>query len=253
MHWQSRRPWHTGAVQSVILLPGLACDATLWREQRSALVPHHRVHISDLHFRFDTLPEMAAELLQENPGDHVLVGSSMGGMLALEVVRQAPQRVKALALLGSSARPDTTEQIRLRSEAIVMFEQGRMDQVLLANIPWAFHNGHAHQAELTGTYLAMVRRAGAAALIRQNRAVMARADQRPYLAAVACPTLVLCGESDLLTPPECSREIAQAVPGARLELLAACGHLLTLEQPQRVNQLLLEWLAGIKTPTRTGR
>ena len=232
-------------MHSVILLPGLACDASLWRGQMAALSAQYSVRVSDVHFRFDTLPQMATALLAENPGRHVLIGASMGGRLALEAVRLAPDRVHALALLGSTARPDTPEQIRLRSEAIVMFEQGRMDEVLCANILFAFHPSHTKDARLIDVYLSMVRRAGATALVRQNLAMMARADQRPHLDNISCPTLVACGEADLLTPPECSREMALVIPGARFELLADCGHMLTLEQPKAMNDLLLEWLAAL--------
>ena len=226
----------------VTLLPGLASDATLWRDQIPALrAAGHRVHVTDVHFRFATLPEMAAALLAEaEPGPLVLVGTSMGGTLALEVYRQAPARVAALALLGSTARPDTPEMVRLRSEACELFEQGRMDEVLRANIPFAFHPSASKLSDLVSAYFGMIREAGADQLIRQNRAIMARRDQRPLLPTIACPTLVLCGENDLLTPPECSREIAAAVPGARLQTLPACGHLLTWEQPDTVNAALLD-------------
>ena len=229
----------------VILLPGLASDATIWRDQLPALASRHRVHVTDVHFRHGTLPQMAAALLAEHPGRLVLVGTSMGGMLAMEAARQAPDRVRAMALLGTTARADTPDTIRLRSEAVVLFEAGRMDEVLRANVPFAFHAGGKGRGELIATYLEFVRRAGPQALIRQNRAVMAREDLRPCLPSMRCPTLVVCGQSDLLTPPECSQEIAAAIPGARLELLSDCGHLLTLEQPERVNALLLEWLASL--------
>jgi pimeloyl-ACP methyl ester carboxylesterase len=232
-------------MSSVILLPGLACDDALFHDQLPALATRHFVHVSDVHFRFGSLPAMATALLAESPGRHVLVGSSMGGMLALEVLRQAPARVAALALLGSSARPDTPELIRLRSDAIVLFEQGRMDEVLRANVAFAFHPNSATRRTLVSSYLGIVRRAGAAQLIRQNRAVMARADSRPSLPQVHCPLLVMCGEADRLTPPEQSREIAAAVPQARLEIVPGAGHLLTLEQPARVTALLLDWLAGL--------
>lgn len=234
-------------MHTVILLPGLASDATVWRDQLPALASRHLVHVSDVHFRFDTLPQMAAALLAEAPpGPLVLVGTSMGGMLALEAQRQAPQRVAAMALLGSSARADTPELLQLRSEACTLFEQGRMDEVLRANVLFAFHPNSARRRELVDTYLGFVRRAGAAALIRQNRAVMARVDSRPLLPQVACPVLVLCGEADLLTAPEHAQEMAAAIPGARLEMVPGAGHLLTLEQPARVNVLLLGWLDGLR-------
>lgn len=232
-------------MHDLVLLPGLASDATIWRDQRPVLSERHRVAIADVHFRHDTLPAMAAALLAEHPGELVLCGTSMGGMVALEAVRQAPQRVKALALLGTSARADTPELIALRQSAIGEFAAGRAEALLRANVMFAFHPKVRGDSELAQTYLAFVMRAGADALIRQNRAIMARADLRPALAAIRCPTLVACGDSDLLTPPEHSREIAEAIPGARFELVPECGHLLTLERPQHVNTLLLAWLAGL--------
>lgn len=225
---------------SISLLPGLACDAELWREQVAALRP---VQVSDVHMRYATLPEMAAALLAETPDDFVLCGSSMGGMLALEVLRQAPQRIKALALLASSARPDTPQLIQLRSDAIALFEQGRMRELLQANLAFAFDPLHARA--LAPRYLAMMDRAGAAQLIAQNRAVMARADARPWLPNITCPTLVVVGRSDLLTPPEHGQEMASLIPGARFEVLDECGHMLTWEQPQQVSALLADWLARL--------
>jgi pimeloyl-ACP methyl ester carboxylesterase len=227
----------------ITLLPGLACDAALWRDQVAALAPLCTLRVSDVHARFASLPQMAAALLAEQAGELRLCGTSMGGMLALEVLRQAPQRVKALALLACSARPDTPELMQLRSDAIQLFEQGRMREVLQANIAFAFDPAHA--PALVPAYLAMIERAGAAQLIAQNRAVMARADARGLLPHITCPTLLVCGASDLLTPPECSLEMAAAIPGSRLEIIPQCGHMLTWEQPARVNALLIDWLAGL--------
>ncbi|NRF66320.1 alpha/beta fold hydrolase [Aquincola sp. S2] len=233
-------------MSTLLLLPGLASDETLWRGIADPLAAAARgpVHVTDAHGRFATLPEMAAALLAEHAGPLALAGTSMGGILALEVLRQAPQRVQALALLGTTARPDTPEMLALRREAVGLFEAGRMDEVLRANLPFAFHpSAPARLPNLVGDYLAMVRRAGAAQLARQNRAIMARADSRGLLATIRCPLLVACGDSDVLTPPECSEEIAAAVPQARFERLVDCGHLLTMEQPERVAALLLDWRA----------
>jgi len=237
--------WHTGPVHSLILLPGLACDATVWQGTLPALASRHRVHVSDVHARFDSLPAMAAALLAEHDGALVLAGASMGGMVALEAARQAPQRIAGIALLGSTARADTPELLRLRADAITLFECGRLDEVLQANIVFAFHPSSGGRPAVVQDYLAMLRRAGAAQRVRQNRAVMARADQRPALPRLRCPLLVACGEADLLTPPEHAREIAQAVAGARLEIVPGAGHMLTMEQPARVAALLLDWLATI--------
>lgn len=233
-------------MHDLILLPGLASDATIWRDQIPALSAHHRVTVSDVHFRAETLPAMAALLLAEHPGPLVLCGTSMGGMVALEAVRLAPGRIRGLALLGSSARADTPELIALRESAIVEFEAGRAEQVLRANVAYAFHPRVDVDSELARIYIDFVLRAGVDQLVRQNRAVMARADLRPTLRAVRCPTLVACGEGDALTPPEHSREIAEGIAGARLAIVPECGHLLTMEQPERVNALLLEWLSQIE-------
>ena len=230
---------------SLLLLPGLACDAELFTAQHAALTAHHRVQVSDVHTREATLPAMAARLLAEQPGAHVLVGASMGGMLSLEMLRQAPERVHGLALLGSTARPDTPELVALRSQAVAAFAAGRMAEVLRANVLFAFHPLHTRDRVLIKRYLDMLTRAGAAQLIAQNRAVMARADSRPLLPQVRCPMLVACGEADALTTPEHAREMAALAPHARLEIVPGAGHMLTLEQPERVNTLLLHWLTEV--------
>jgi pimeloyl-ACP methyl ester carboxylesterase len=232
-----------------LLLPGLASDAALWRDQIKALRARgYDPVVSDVHSRFASLPEMAAALLAQHPGPLVLVGTSMGGILALEVFRQAPSRVEAMALLGSSARPDTPQTLQLREQAIALFAQGRVEEVLRANVPFAFHPSRAGDPGLVQDYLDMVMRAGADQLIAQNRAIMARPDSRPLLPTIRCPFLMMWGDSDALTPPECGREIVAAIAHAQHEELPACGHLLTWEQPERVNQRLIAWLDALITP-----
>ena len=227
----------------LVLIPGLAADASTWTAQTAAF-PGSAV--SDVHFRHDTLPAMAAALLAEHGGDAlVLCGASMGGMIALECQRQAPQRVRGLALLGSSARPDTPEIAALRANAFAMIDAGRYDEMIEMNVPFSFHADRLAERELTQAYVDMLRRAGAAQLVRQNLAVAARIDSRPLLPAISCPTLVVCGDADVVTPLEHSREIAAAVPGAELVVLERCGHMLTMEHPDEVNAVLARWLARI--------
>ena len=226
----------------LLLLPGLACNAVMWQRQVSALPGHWNPHVTDVHTRFDSLPAMAQALLQEQPGDLILCGASMGGILAMEVVRQAPGRVKALALLGTNARPETPAMAQLREVAIAFFNNGRAREVLMLNLPMAFHPSRAADTALTQTYLDFVLAAGAVQLVRQNRAIMSRPDARLHLPQVTCPTLVMCGDADQLTPPECSREIAALIPHAALAMVARCGHMLTMERPLEVNAVLLPWL-----------
>jgi pimeloyl-ACP methyl ester carboxylesterase len=200
------------------------------------------VQVSDVHFRFVTLPEMARALLVEHPGPLVLCGASMGGILAFEVLRQAPQRVRGLALLGTTARPDSPEIAALRAAAFAMIEAGRYEDMIRGNVPFSFHADRLGERELVDAYLDMLRRAGPEQLVRQNLATAARPDSRPLLPTLRCPTLVLCGDSDAVTPVEASREIAQLVPGAELELMDRCGHMLTMERPREVGAALLGWL-----------
>ena len=229
----------------LIFLPGLACDAAMWQAQQAALPAHWASSVTDVHSRHDTLEAMAGTLLAEHAGELILCGASMGGMLAMEVARQAPQRVRGLALLGTSARPEDAATRALREAAIVLFEQGRMAEVLQANLPLAFDASRAADTALQQAYLDMIGRAGAAQLVSQNRAVIARPDALAHIGQLRCPVLVLCGESDQLAPPERSHELAAAIPGAELMLLPQCGHMLTMEQPEAVNARLLDWLGRI--------
>jgi pimeloyl-ACP methyl ester carboxylesterase len=226
----------------LILLPGLAADETMWKAQCAALAEWTPV-VTDVHMQgHETVESMAAALLAGHDGDLLLCGASMGGMIAMEAARQAPSRIAGLALLGTTARPETPEMRQLRETAIELFGKGRAMEVIEANVAFAFHADQARDAVLVRSYLDFVERAGAAQLIRQNRALMSRPDARGHLSALRCPTLVMCGDSDQLTPPECSAEIAELVPGAELATVARCGHMLTMEQPAVVNAILKAWL-----------
>lgn len=236
------------SMPTVILIPGLAADGAMWTAQCAALAPLYDVRVSDVHFKADSLPAMAAMLLAAHPGPLVLCGASMGGIVALEAAAQAPGRVHGLALLGTTARPDTPEIAALRAAAFAMIEDGRFDEMIAANVPFSFHADRLGDAALAGAYLDMLRRAGAAELVRQNVASAARADRRAVLGAIRCPTLVLCGDADAVTGVDASREIAEGIAGAEFVLIERCGHMLTMERPHEVNAALLGWLASISRP-----
>jgi pimeloyl-ACP methyl ester carboxylesterase len=231
----------------LILLPGLAADETMWKAQLPALSPWAPT-VADVHTQpHETIEAMAAALLAAREGPLVLCGASMGGMIAMEAARQAPQRIAGLALLGTSARPETPDMRKLREGAIELFAQGRVAEVIEPNVAFAFHPDQARDAVLVRSYVDFVLRAGADQLIRQNRAVIVRPDARTHLAAVRCPTLVMCGDSDQLAPPECSQEIAALVPGAELKWVPRCGHMLTMEKPDVVNTGLVAWLERLSS------
>lgn len=227
---------------SLVLIPGLAGNTAMWRPQLDALAAWQPA-VTDVHMREPSIEAMAQALLREHAGELVLCGASMGGMIAMEAARQAPARVRGLALLGTDARPDSPEMVAVRTEAIALFAQDRVREVIEPNIGMAFH---PDQAEALGAdYLGFVLAAGADQLIRQNRAVIARPDARAHLGALRCPVLVMCGDADRLTPPERSREIAALVPQARLVILPRCGHMLTMERPDVVNATLAQWLGEL--------
>ena len=226
----------------LILIPGLACDAVMWRAQTPVLPTYFQTQICDAHTRSDSIEEMAGALLDRYPGDLILCGASMGSIVAMEVVRQSPRRVLGMALLGTNARPESAETRLLREMAIGLFESGRASEVLRANVPLAFHAGQRRRTEIVQTYLDFILKAGAAQLVRQNRALMSRPDARLHLGSVECPVLIMCGDSDQLTPPENAREIAALIPSAQLVMVPECGHMLTMERPDIVNATLLQWL-----------
>ena len=230
------------ATPTLVLLPGLACDARLWQAQMPVLPSALSPRVSDTHARHARIEEMADAVLREHDGPLVLCGASMGGMIAMEVSRQAPERVAGLALLGTNSQPESPETYKLRADAIELFERGDLREVLEPNVAFAFHPNQADDEALVQRYLTIILDAGAQRLIQQNRALMQRPDQRPHLPQLRCPVLVMCGENDLLTPPPLSREIAALVPGAVLRWVPECGHMLTMEKPRFVNAVLGDWL-----------
>ena len=229
----------------LILIPGLASDHVMWQAQLAALPAPYRAQVTDVATRQDSIEDMAATLLAEHPGQLILCGASMGGIVAMQAAHQGGKRIRGLALLGTSARPETDDIRAMREAAIKLFADGRAAEVLRANVPLAFHASRTRDTTLVQSYMDFVLKAGADQLIRQNRAIMARPDARPTLPALACPALVMWGDSDQLTPPETNREIAALLPRAQAVELAQCGHMLTMERPELVNAQLLRWLESL--------
>lgn len=227
----------------VLLIPGLGGSPRLYQAQVPALWSRGCAVMVANHTRGETIAAIASAILEAAPPRFSLGGLSMGGYLALEIMRQAPQRVARLALMDTSARPESPQATPSRRERIALAEAGRFDEV--ADIAWPslVHASRLDDAPLKATYRAQHADVGAAAYVRQQHAIIARPDSRPSLAAIGCPTLVLVGDADELTPPDAAREIAAGIAGAQLVVVPQCGHLSTLERPQAVNEALLAWLA----------
>ena len=226
----------------IVLVPGLNCSARLYAEQIPALWRFGPVQVAD-HTRDDSMEAIAAAILAQAPPRFALVGLSMGGYIALTMVRQAPARVHKLALLDTSARPETPEQSERRKPQIALAQGGHFAEVPPLQFPVFVHRNRQHDEALRARVRSMAEETGAEAFLRQQKAIMTRPDMRPLLASIGCPTLLLVGDGDELTPPPLSEEIAAGIAGSRLVVIADCGHLSTMERPEAVNRELVEWMA----------
>jgi pimeloyl-ACP methyl ester carboxylesterase len=226
----------------LILVPGLLCSTDLWAYQVAHLGDVAVPMVTMEHARHDNLPAIAEAILAAAPHRFALAGLSMGGYVALEIMRRAPARISRLALLDTSARADGPEQAARRRELLAQADVGNFKGITSRLLPLLLHPDRLNDRPLVDRVFKMATEIGKDGFLRQQRAIIARPDSLGDLPRVGCPTLVLCGAEDLLTPPERSREIAAAVPGARLRLIEACGHLSTMERPEAVTAALRDWL-----------
>ncbi len=228
----------------IVMVPGLGSDAAVWQPTITELGPDVDCRVGDT-LSDDTLPSMAARILNDAPRRFVLAGVSMGGMVALEIMRAAPERVAALALFDTNARPDTPEQTaRRQATNAAMLQTDDLAALATPAISYMLHpsaNQHI-RAALTE----MTVRVGATAYVRQNKALTLRDDLRPVLATISVPTIVVVGADDLMTPLACSQEISSAIAGAVLHVVPDCGHLPPIEQPRVVAKLIRDWLRDAK-------
>jgi pimeloyl-ACP methyl ester carboxylesterase len=224
-----------------VLIPGMLCSPRFYEAQVPALWQFGPVTIAN-HTRDDSMAAIARRILAAAPPRFALAGHSMGGYIAFEIFRQAAARIVKLALLDTAARADTPEQTARRREQMALAEGGRFGEVTDLQFPHFVHPSRRDDATLRGIARQMAEDIGTDAFIRQQTAIIGRVDSRPDLARIECPTLILVGDSDELTPPDRSAEMANAVAGARLVVVPGCGHLTALERPERITQSLVEWL-----------
>lgn len=226
-----------------VLIPGLLCTPRLYAEQIPSLWRFGSVTVAD-HTRGESMRDIARQILAHAPPKFALIGLSMGGYVAFEVQRQAPDRVVRLALLDTTARPDAPEQTEQRTRQVEMARAGRFEGIAQLLFPRFVSAARHGDAALEAIVRTMAEDTGADAFVRQQTAIMSRVDSRPGLASIPCPTLVIVGADDSLTPPDRAAEIAAGIPGARRVVVPSCGHLSTLEQPQAVTAALVEFLSA---------
>lgn len=226
----------------LLLLPGLLCDARLWRDPAEALADIATVHQADL-TRDDSVAGMAARVLATAPPVFALAALSMGGYVAFEILRQAPERVARLALLDTSARLDPPKRRLVRQAGLALAEAGRFAGVTRKLLPQLVHESRV-DSDVGEDVMAMAQRVGREAFLRQQRAILDRPDSEPLLPTIAVPTLLGVGEDDRMTLPEETRLMHARIPGARLHVFPRCGHLPPMEVPQDTTAVLREWLTA---------
>jgi pimeloyl-ACP methyl ester carboxylesterase len=232
--------------ESLILVPGLICDAAVWQEQVAALDSTRAVQVA-VHGLANSLEQMAKQILAGAPPTFALAGHSMGGRVALEVLRQAPARVTRLALLGTGHEARSPGE---KGEREKVLRQGWIDlahrEGMLAVVRQSpllmLHPTHIKSEALVATIEAMGVRAGVAQFEAQIHALLARPDCTELLGQIRIPTLLLAGVEDNWSPLARHEEMARLIVGSRLVAVPECGHMSTMEQPAAVTRALSDWL-----------
>lgn len=225
----------------ILLVPGLASSARIYAPVIPALWRFGPVMVAN-HIRDDSMADIAARVLREAPPRFALAGHSMGGYIALEIMRQAPGRVARLALINTQARPDTPEATARRLDLMARARRGELRAIRDESFPELVHPSRRNDAEILKLVHAQDEDVGVDGYLRQQTAIIARVDSRPTLATIKCPTMVLTGDTDNTIPNRLSNEMAEGIAGARLVVLDRCGHLPQAEQPEATVRALTEWL-----------
>lgn len=223
-----------------MLLPGTLCDASLWKHQLAHLADIAHVCVGDL-TRSSSVSSAADEVLTSAPARFALAGFSMGAIVALEIMRRAPERVERLALVSANARGSTPENLSAWQSWESSTLTGKFDDVLSAVGGWLYPD---YRSELEPTVKTMGKRVGKEAFLRQLEILRSRDDSRQDLAVMACSTLLVAGRQDPATPVALHEEMAQMLPSAELVIIEKCGHYSPLERPEVVTEALRKWLGG---------
>ncbi len=227
--------------EDLLFLPGALCDRRLFAHQLDHLGEVTAPRFVDLP-DVATVEAMAAAILAEAPARFALVGLSLGGIVGLEILHHAPERVAKLALVATSAEPDPPPVTAMRRASIDRVRAGEFERQVETVLPFLVAAATRERADAVASVRDMAVGVGAERYARQVEAIVQRPDQRGRPAGVGCPTLVLCGREDAVTPPDTHRALAGSIAGARLAVVEQAGHLPPLEQPVATTALLRDWL-----------
>jgi pimeloyl-ACP methyl ester carboxylesterase len=225
----------------IVLVPGLVSSSRIFAPVKPALWRIGPVMVAN-HIRDGSMGAIARRILDEAPPRFALAGHSMGGYIAFEIMRQAPERVLRLALMNTHARPDPSELTARRRSQIARARAGQYRAILDELFPNFVHPARRDRADLYQLVQDMGADVGADAFVLQQMAIIGRPDSRPTCAGIACPTLVLTADEDHTIPNSLSKEMADAICGAKFVMIQNCGHLPQPEQPEATASALVEWL-----------
>ncbi len=228
-------------MSSLVLLPGLMCDERLFAPQIKEFSNQLDLLIGDI-TGHDTIEGIAKDVLQQAPSSFCLAGLSMGGIVAMEVVRQAPTRVQKLALLDTSPLAELDEIKERRNSQIAKVLSGGLLAVMRDELKPFYVDDVSNKVEILSICMEMAMKLGPQVFKRQSHALQSRPDQQATLRKIAVPTLVLCGEHDQLCSVAKHQLMHSLIPNSKLVIIKYAGHLTTLEQPEKVNRAFSEWL-----------
>ena len=227
----------------VVLIPGYLLDQRLWTSVMHRIEPRATLSVPDL-TGFDCVDAMAEHVLQQAPPRFVLIGLSMGGYVSLSMMRKAPQRIQALALLNTQAGVDQPATLARREKLRDLVAGGGLAQAKESLKPLMLHPDRLAPGQAARTLLdAMHAGCDEGVFLRQQKALNRRRDNHDLLRTIQCPTLVLGARQDVLTPPAIQQAMAEAIPNARLVILENAGHLSPIEKPEAVAATLEAWLS----------
>ena len=225
----------------IVFIPGLMCTGRIYQHQVETLGQAHPVLLAN-HWSHDSMAGIAKSILDVASETFALAGMSMGGYVALEIMRQAPGRVTKLILMSTSAKPDTPERSADRRKQVEGARKYGVRAGTKALYPKLVHPARHEDAPLLTTFFEMAEELGVDAFANQIEAVIGRPDSRPMLGKITAPTLVIAGKDDVLITPDNSEELANGIPGARLALVEHCGHMGMIERPETYTKLISGFL-----------
>lgn len=233
----------------LLLLPGLMNDERVWSTVLAALPPGRQVHIAPTHLHASVGESARSAMLAMPAGRFAVAGFSLGGYVALEACRQAPERIAGVALLDTGARadPDDARQSRQRMVEAMGSGTATLEQIAMGFAARVVHPSRLNDKPLLTLLADMAATVGGEGFARQQHAAMNRADSRDLLAGLQVPALVLCGREDQVTPLALSEEMAALLPDAEMVTVEKSGHMTTLERPDAVIAAVLRWLERVGT------